>query len=115
MYIRPRRACVRRYTKGEVVEQFPQLLPFPRKRPLSSVDVDVRRFLRSLSSSARCLFFSPCFPLFPLPYRHPPRRRPRAPSPDRLQVRDASVKILRAAGDVVDVRDRGDRSDVDFD
>ena len=52
IYIFPRRRAEAMYagTKGKVVEQFPQLLPFPRKRPLSSVDVDVRRFWSCLVS-----------------------------------------------------------------
>lgn len=51
--------CARGCTKGKVVEQFPQLLPFPRKRPLSSVDVDVRRFRERLLPPS-----TPYFPFF---------------------------------------------------
>lgn len=45
------RGCVYACTKGKVVEQFPQLLPLPHKRFLSSVDIDVRRFAGALASS----------------------------------------------------------------
>lgn len=54
-------AAVYACTKGKVVEQFPQLLPLPHKRFLSSVDIDVRRFASSPLPSP--IFFSP-LPLF---------------------------------------------------
>lgn len=54
-------AAVYARTKGKVVEQFPQLLPLPHKRFLSSVDIDVRRFAGASSLLPSPIFFSPHF------------------------------------------------------
>lgn len=59
-------AAVYARTKGKVVEQFPQLLPLPHKRFLSSVDIDVRRFAGASSLLPSPIFFSPHFFFFSL-------------------------------------------------